>query len=61
MIILGDFNAQLHTKKEGEEPYIGPHICGKGLAFLLAKENLQGDEIFNRNSLTDLLREHDLR
>eukprot|EP00972_Heterocapsa_arctica_P098127 14478323-Heterocapsa_arctica.AAC.1 len=60
-IILGDFNAQLHTRKEGEEPNIGPHIVGKGLAFLLAKENTQGDKMFNRSSLTDLLREHDLR
>eukprot|EP00972_Heterocapsa_arctica_P101447 14949087-Heterocapsa_arctica.AAC.1 len=61
LIMLGDFNAQLHTRKEGEEPNIGPHIFGKGLAFLFAKENLQGDKIFNRSSLTDLLREHDLR
>eukprot|EP00972_Heterocapsa_arctica_P011594 1698268-Heterocapsa_arctica.AAC.1 len=41
LIILGDFNAQLHIRKEGEEPYIGPYIFGKGSAFLLAKENLQ--------------------
>eukprot|EP00972_Heterocapsa_arctica_P077020 11357928-Heterocapsa_arctica.AAC.1 len=61
LIILGDFNAQLHTRKEGEEPSIGPHIFGKGPAFLLAKENLQGDRTFNRNSLIYLLREQDLR
>eukprot|EP00972_Heterocapsa_arctica_P055784 8228470-Heterocapsa_arctica.AAC.1 len=61
LIILGDFNAQLHTRKEGEETYIGPHIFGKGADFLLAKENLQGEKVFNRNYLIDLLREHDLR
>eukprot|EP00972_Heterocapsa_arctica_P073538 10861108-Heterocapsa_arctica.AAC.1 len=61
LIILGDFNTQLHTRKEGEEPYLGLHILGKGNAFLLNKENLQGEKVFNRNSFTDLLREHDLR
>eukprot|EP00972_Heterocapsa_arctica_P087350 12882241-Heterocapsa_arctica.AAC.1 len=41
LIILGDFNAQLHTRKEGEEPDIGPHMFGKGAAVLPAKENIQ--------------------
>ncbi len=61
MIILGDVNAQLHTRKDGEEPYLGPHIFGRGPEFLTAKETTQGDKVFYRNSLIDLLREHDLR
>eukprot|EP00972_Heterocapsa_arctica_P114595 16443217-Heterocapsa_arctica.AAC.1 len=31
---LGDFNAQLHAQKEGEEQHIGPHIFGRGAKFL---------------------------
>eukprot|EP00972_Heterocapsa_arctica_P017452 2578615-Heterocapsa_arctica.AAC.1 len=61
LILLGDFNAQLHTRKEGEEDNLGPHIFGKGAAFLQAKEAFQGDRIFNRTSLIDLLREHDMQ
>eukprot|EP00972_Heterocapsa_arctica_P113150 16435647-Heterocapsa_arctica.AAC.1 len=61
LILIGDFNAQLHTRKEKEETYIGPHIFGKGAAFLQTKETLQGDEMFNHNSLTDILRERDMR
>eukprot|EP00972_Heterocapsa_arctica_P025680 3778235-Heterocapsa_arctica.AAC.1 len=44
LLILGDFIAQLHTRKEGEEDYLGPHIFGKGAAFLQTKEGLQADK-----------------
>eukprot|EP00972_Heterocapsa_arctica_P056651 8361921-Heterocapsa_arctica.AAC.1 len=30
IIVLGDFNAQLHAQKEGESKCIGLHMFGRG-------------------------------
>ena len=35
--VLGDFNAAIHARKEGEEECLGPHIWGKGIVFLREK------------------------
>eukprot|EP00972_Heterocapsa_arctica_P082345 12134191-Heterocapsa_arctica.AAC.1 len=61
LIVLGDFNAQMHAQKQGEEQYIGPHMFGRGAEFLRTKEILQADKVLNRSSLVDLLLEHELR
>ena len=34
VIVLGDLNANLHTRREGEENHIGPNIYGRGAEFL---------------------------
>ena len=57
---MGDFNAALHARKEGEEECLGPHIWGKGLAFPKEKEGLLPENM-NRNILVELLKEHDMR
>eukprot|EP00972_Heterocapsa_arctica_P049925 7342992-Heterocapsa_arctica.AAC.1 len=44
LVILGDDNALLHARKDGEYQYIGPHIFGRGTAFLRTKEALQADK-----------------
>eukprot|EP00972_Heterocapsa_arctica_P091933 13557725-Heterocapsa_arctica.AAC.1 len=31
LIVMGDFNAPLRARKDGEEQYIGPHIFGRGI------------------------------
>ena len=60
IVILGDFNAALHARKEGEEECLGPHIRGKGLAFLREKEGLLLENM-NRNIPVELFKEHDMR
>ena len=59
-MVLGDLNAALHARKEGEEECLGPHVWGKGLAFLREKEGLLPENM-NRNILTELSKEHDMR
>ena len=58
--VLGDLNAALHARKEGEEECLGPQVWGKGLAFLREKEGLLPENM-NRNILIELLKEHDMR
>jgi hypothetical protein len=59
--VCGDFNASLHARKEDEEQYIGPHVFGKGPAFLANKERAAGNRVTNRTALTNLLRELDMK
>ena len=37
VVVLGDLNAALHARKEGEEECLGLQVWGKGLAFLREK------------------------
>ena len=60
VVVLGDLNAALHARKEGEEECLGPHVWGKGLAFLRGKEGLVRENM-NRNILIELFKEHDMR
>lgn len=60
VVVLGDFNAAIHARKEGEEECLGPHICGKGIAFLREKEGLL-PESMNRSTPIELLKEYDMR
>ena len=60
VVVLGDLNAALHARKEGEEECLGPQVWGKGLAFLREKEGLLPENM-NRNILIELLKEHDMR
>ena len=57
IVILGDFNAALHARKEGEEECLGPHIWGKGLTCLREKQGLLPENM-NRNILVELLAAH---
>ena len=60
LIVLGDYNAAIHARKEGEEEFLGPHVWGRGLRFLVNKERqLLGG--MNRDHLMELLREHDMK
>ena len=60
VVVLGDFSAALHARKEGEEECLGPQVWGKGLAFLREKEGLLPEHM-NRNILIELFREHEMR
>ena len=40
VVARGDLNAALHARKGGEEECLGPHVWGKGLAFLREEEGL---------------------
>ena len=59
-VVLGDFNAALHARKEGEEECLGPQVWGTGKAFLREKEGLLPENM-NRNILIEPLKEHDMR
>ena len=59
VVVLGDFNAAVHARKEGEEERLGLHVWGKGIAFLREKEGLL-PESMDRNILIELLKEHDM-
>ena len=50
VVVLGDSNAAIHARKEGEEKCLGLQIWGKGIAFLREKEGLL-PESMNRNIL----------
>ena len=50
VVVLGDLNAALHARKEGEEECLGLQVWGKGLAFLREKEGLLPENV-NRNIL----------
>ena len=51
VIVLGDLNTNLHTRKEGEENHIGPNIYGRGAEFLRNKELLTpANKTTNRNT-----------
>ena len=54
LAVLGDLNAALHARKEGEEERLGLQVWGKGLAFLREKEGLLPANM-NRNILVELL------
>ena len=60
VVVLGDFNAAIHARKEGEEKCLGPHKWGKGIVFLREKEGLLPENM-NRNILIEPLKEHDIR
>ena len=60
IVVLGDFNAAIHARKEGEEECLGPQIWGKGIAFLREKEGLL-PESMHRDILIELLKEHGMR
>ena len=53
LIIVGDFNSALHTRKQGEEDVLGPNIYGKGAEHLRIIENRLTEE--NRNNIMYLL------
>ena len=53
LIIVGDFNSALHTRKQGEENVLGPNIYGKGAEHLQRIEDRMADE--NRNNKMYLL------
>ena len=60
VLVFGDYNAAIHARKEGEEEFLGPHVWGQGLRFLLNKERrLPGG--MNRDHLIGLLRAHDMK
>ena len=51
IIVRGDLNTNLHTRKEGEENHIGPNIYGRGAEFLRNKELLTpANKTTNRNT-----------
>ena len=57
MIIVGDFNPALHTRKRGEEDILGPNIYGKGAEHLRRIGDRMADETRNnRMYLLDFLR-----
>ena len=57
LIIVGDFNSALHTRKQGEEDVLGPNIYGKGAEHLQRIEDRMADETRNnRMYLLDYLR-----
>ena len=57
LIIVGDFNPALHTRKQGEEDVLGPNIYGKGAEHLQRIEDRMADETRNnRMYLLDYLR-----
>ena len=60
VVVLGDLNAALHARKEGEEECLGLQVWGEGMAFLREKEGLRPENM-NRNILIELLQEHDMR
>ena len=55
VVVLGDFNAALHARKEGEEECLGPQVWGKGIASLREKGGLL-PESMNRNVPIELLK-----
>ena len=59
VVVLGDLNAALHARKEGEEECLGPQVWAKGIAFLRKKEGLLPENM-NRNILIELIQEHDM-
>ena len=62
VIVLGDLNTNLHTRKEGEENHIGPNIYGRGAEFLRNKELLTpAEKATNREHLIMLLRANDMK
>ena len=62
VIVLGDLNTNLHTRKADEEDHIGPNIYGKGAQFLRNKELLTpAEKTTNREHLIMLLRANDLK
>ena len=57
LIIVGDFNPALHTRKQGEEDVLGPNIYGKGAEHLQRIEDRMADETRNKRMyLPDYLR-----
>ena len=34
VVVLGDFNAAMHARREGEHEVLGPRVCGKGIRLL---------------------------
>ena len=55
VIVLGDLNAALHARKEGEEECLGLQVWGKSIAPLREKEGLLPENV-NRNILIELLK-----
>ena len=53
LIIVGDLNTALHTRRLGEEDVLGPNIYGKGAEHLRIIENRLAEE--NRNNRMYLL------
>ena len=45
--IFGDLNARIHSRLNGEEPWIGEHVFGRGKAYLdsQSEEGLENREL----------------
>ena len=62
VIVLGDLNTNLHTRKEGEENHMGPSIYGRGAYFLRDTEVLTpAEKTTNREHLIMLLRANGMK
>ena len=52
LFLLGDFNARLHGRREGEEQVLGKHIFGKGIEY--AEKRREDKQVLNRDLLMEL-------
>ena len=55
-LLVGDFNMRLHGREEGEEWCLGPHVVGRGLAYLYSLAHHH-----NRNCFMDFAHERSLK
>ena len=55
-VIFGDLNARIHSRLNGEEPWIGEHVFGRGKEYL---ESQTEEGLENRKQLMDFCMTND--
>ena len=59
-LLIGDFNARIHGRRQGEHEVIGPHIFGMGIDYVIRQVWEQGGRT-NREMMVELCMAHGLR